>query len=52
MLFVLVLFSFQAICHRCEAGSEEFNKTDRALAAINKVNNFAAFLLSQLNKAL
>ncbi|KAL9970188.1 hypothetical protein ACROYT_G022522 [Oculina patagonica] len=28
-----------AICHRCEAGSEEYMKTDRALAAINKIVN-------------
>lgn len=28
-----------AICQRCQAGSEEFNKTDRALAAINKLVN-------------
>ncbi|KAJ7379711.1 Rho guanine nucleotide exchange factor 26 [Desmophyllum pertusum] len=28
-----------AICHRCEAGSDEYIKTDRALAAINKIVN-------------
>jgi len=30
----------QAICHRCEPGSDEYSKTDRALAAINKVKIF------------
>jgi len=38
---------FQAICQRCEAGSDEFNKTDRALAAINKVNIPPEPVLSQ-----
>lgn len=28
-----------AICHRCEPGSDEYSKTDRALAAINKIVN-------------
>lgn len=33
----IIHFGFQAICHRCEPGSDEFVKTDAALKAVNKV---------------
>ena len=34
------VLSTQAICNRCSPGSDEFNATDAALTAVNKVTTF------------